>query len=229
MTDKADIDLSARLDEAITRIARLETLEFGTVAFPSGGGMTCFEHFELTADGGGHIFAAIPQTHRHLLLTYKVRRPAGQPGNNLQAWRINGDAGANYGHFERQRFFGAGLEANFLPGAATAWIISFVSGDDVAPNPDLNTGEWTNGWMLLEDYTSADKKKTCHVTEFGYVGSATNPRLATTGNIFNEGGGHYELLSAVTSFHIVQILPPPPDDYQAGSQWTLFGLCPITA
>ena len=226
--EKIVADFAARLDETTKRVDRLETLEFGTVAFPSGGGMICFEHFELAVDGGGHSFAAIPQTHRHLLLTYKVRSPAGTTGNGLHVMRINGDFAANYGQFGRFKFFGAALEANFLPGTNTVWSIGLVSADDVAPNLDLNTGEWTNGWMLLEDYTSTDKKKTCHLTEFGYVGSATNPRGATTGNVFNEGGGHYELLTAITSLDILQTALPPPFVYGAGSQWTLFGLCPIT-
>ena len=159
------------------------------------------------------------------MLTYKVQTVSGVGGNGLQLWNINGDFASNYGHFERFKFFGGALEGNAPPASATSWAISLISGDDTPPNLDLHTREWTNGWMLLEDYTSTDKKKTCHVTEFGYVGASSEPRPVTTGNVFNEGGGHYELLPAVTSFTISQSFPLL---FGAGSQWTLFGLCPIT-
>jgi len=37
--DPAIIDLTARMDHLLKRIERLETLEFGTAAFPTGGGV----------------------------------------------------------------------------------------------------------------------------------------------------------------------------------------------
>jgi hypothetical protein len=220
------IELVARIDAIDERTERLETLEFGTVAFPTGGGMTCLEHHELTAPMIGYTFTAIPQTHRHLLMTYKVRREAGDGGNDNQQWRLNADSAANYGYLTFRRHpAGNTTESSFIPFITTAWVISLVSGDDLAPNTDLVTGAWTNGWMLLEDYSADDITKTCHVNEFGYVGSSENPRGVNTGNTYIYGGGHYELTTPITSF---QIRLPSGASFGIGSQWTIFGLCPLT-
>ncbi len=82
--DPEVIDLAARIDRANKEIERLETLEYETTAFPTGGGLALVCDVVLLAPSAGlHLcagFGSIPQTFRHLWFVIAAQTDAPVAG-----------------------------------------------------------------------------------------------------------------------------------------------------
>lgn len=102
--DRALEDLAARFDEDEKRVDRLETLEFGTLAFPSGGVVLPICDIILAAPAAAVTFCpapGIPGTEKHLwaIMHYYSTLSVNTTKAELN---FNGDFGPVYLNYTRQ-------------------------------------------------------------------------------------------------------------------------------
>ena len=224
---KEILDLVARIDGIDKRTERLESLEFGTVAFPSGEGLTCFEHHVTPPGGdGGHVFT-IPQTHRHLLLTWSLSQISGDTGLTGLRITFNG-AGpilGDYAVFKVDRYRGGIVAEGGAghPWGDVAWVFPVASGDDIAPAPGtLIVDQFSSGWMFLQDYQVTGKFHQAHFQQGAYLGASSDPRAVQTGLLDSQGTGAFRLQVALTSMTVSTVFPA---GLLPKSSMTLYGLC----
>lgn len=221
------IGFADRLDDLDKRIERLETLEYGTLAFPSGGlGSIC--DIVLAAPAASVTCTPIPAGQRHLMVIVSafITFPGGQPISPTGKILINGGAAvATYEWMTRQeRRWGGGAVRGFdseslnLAGAA-AWetvdpsVPSLPLSIDYAraslmmfiPDPDVATPDISGGgiWMGSMQHTTAGFPDISNLYEI------------------HQGGGFRGTAGAFTS---LTFATQAPDVFHTGSRFTVYGL-----
>ncbi len=106
LADKEIGDLIARLDDQDQRVERLETLEFGTLAFPSGGGFSLICDVIVAAPTATVTLCpagTIPTSFLHLFAILEMFSDVEQPSvpDKIEI-NINGDFATNYASYVRQ-------------------------------------------------------------------------------------------------------------------------------
>lgn len=224
MADQQEIlDLVARITDLDTRTERLESLEFGTVAFPTGGenDWLCHEQKKLTIATNAVTFSAIPQTHRHLVIIHEVAVFLLVGGFNIQEMNINGDVGANYDYFWQQIVSPATLNFNSAAAAALMQVGSVPARDAAAGASQY----YTAGHIWIPNYSEVLGALFHSVVwdNYSYEGDAVGG--VGTGNPMRElGGGHWRNPAAITS---LTLTCSGPQIFQIDSRWTLFLVCTL--
>ncbi len=232
---KIQIDLAARIERSRKRVERLETLEFGTVAFPSGGAFTAIcdfttpsplTSFTFCTTVGGAGFT-IPQTFRHLIFVCAYQSTIQFVAPPKIELTINFDLGPVYLNYTRQEdpvgppfvtdtevppvgVFGSDTKIT-LPIAAQNPVSIFVP------------GAYTSVFGLLPSYT-----RTGNMKSVAWWGMA-HPVVTVGANLMtgDQGGGEYRRVAVgvpqapITTFTLTH---PPPGRFRVGSHFTLYGL-----
>ncbi len=217
------MDIVARVDANDRRLERLESLEFGTLAFPTGGAndWLCHEQKTLTEITDAITFSAIPQTHRHLVIIHEVAVFLVVGGFNIQEMRINGDAGANYDYFWQQ--FVAPATINFNDAAAAALMqVGSVPGRDAGA---AQQNYYTAGHIWIPNYSVSLGNVFQSVVwdNFSYDGDDAGD--TGSGNRMRElGGGYWRDAANITS---LTFTCSGAQVFQTHSRWTLCLVCRI--
>lgn len=219
---EALINQSVRIDRLLKRVERLETLEFGTVAFPSGGAdMICFEHKRLSGISDSVTFAAIPATHRHILILHQVSVFLVTGGFRFQEMNFNGDFGLKYDYFWRQQ----SLLANVNHDAAAAGLmqVGSIPAKDfafVGPNRYFTAGHI---WIPNYSISLGSVFQSVVWDNFSYDASDSGGE-GTGRRMREEGGGHFRDTGAISS---ITFTCSGPQVFQTNSRWTLLLVCEI--
>lgn len=221
MANPEILDLVSRMDVMEKQIDRLESLEFGTIAFPSGFGAIC--DVELAAAAGSITLCpvAIPSTFKHLLILYSVQVGA-QFGlfETPQELQFNGDTLTNYHYYTRlERAGPINEEAAAGISVADHIRIGGISQQDTgAPNI---TEHFASGFVFIPDYADSDDDKWKSLV-FGNFHRRADVAGGGGGQIlYQGGGGAWENTAAITS---ITISAAGGFTFQDGSRWTLYGL-----
>lgn len=224
-SDRETLELVARIDDLDERTERLETLEFGTVAFPSGGGGDWVCHEAITNLGivDTIAFLAIPQTHRHIVIVHEVAVFLLVGGFNFQDMNLNEDFGTNYDYYWRaQRNAGGGGGSVNRDAAAAAFMeVGSVPARDSAA---ASQRYYTAGHIWIPNYSSGSTMFHSVVWD-NYSYEANEAGGEGTGDRRREeGGGHWRDAAAVTS---VRFTCSGPQVFQTNSRWQLNLVCPL--
>lgn len=216
------IKLVARIDDLDERTERLETLEFGTLAFPTGGGgdWVCHETKRLSVITDAVTFAAIPQTHKHLVIIHQVAVFLVVGGFNIQEMQFNGDVGANYDYFWQQFVSPATINFNDAA-AATILQVGSVPGRDAGA---AAINYYTAGHIWVPYYSTGDVPYHSVVWDnYSYDGDDAGGE-GTGARMREEGGGHWRNPAAITS---LTLTCSGAQVFQIASRWTLCLVCPL--
>lgn len=220
-------DIAQRIENLNKRIARLETLEYGTVAFPAGGGLTIFCDVKLAAPaasvvcfiggGGGapHVMAVV---------TAGVDTFSGGGGGGAVAGKIrvliNGISGIAYEFSTRQehRAF-ADTQAVVLSGGAALLTV-------VPSAEDIVSGPFAVGNSATYIFPTPIGSSGGTIVNGAWIGAG---QFRTEGfpvptylqELDLGGGGNVLATTALTS---LTFLTTPPDLFVTGSRFTVYGL-----
>jgi len=209
-------DYAARIEKITKRVDRLETLEFSSAAFPSGG-IACFETVKLAAPANSVALPSVgvlPATFWHLWLWYTASTGSG----NLQPFlRFNGDSGANYRSYKN------------------IWT---RDDDDVDTMASVGgSGAFTDIDLMPVGQAGDDERGGCEVNIYDYAAADRNKAVTWKGwnivdfvdgelvvNLVQKGlgGGEWLSNSPITSL-TVQL--PGVATFRTGSVFTLIGVC----
>jgi hypothetical protein len=208
------------MDAAEKEIERLKTLEFGTVAFPSGFGMICDVKLTAITDSITLCPVPIPDNFRHLLIIYSVKVARSfAVGNIPQRLQFNGDTATNYHYFSLFASSGPTIGDDVAGlGSADHIRIGYSSPMDTDDPPGIED-HFSAGYVFIPDYADDDKWKSLVFGNFHRTSVPVGP--APSGFIrYHAGGGAWE--DAANIVESIRIFSPVLD-FQVGSRWTLYG------
>ncbi len=232
LPDSVLVDLAARIERSSKRVERLETLEFGTAAFPSGGALTAICDFTTPSPLISFTFCTtvtsgftIPGTFRHLffICAYQstLQAPSIPPKIEMT---FNGDPGAVYMNYTRQEDpvgppfvtdteippIGFGTDTKIsLPRASQNPVSIFVP------------GQYSSVFGLVPSYS-----RTGNVKSAAWWGQA-HPITTVGANLMtdDQGGGEYRrFVPAPAPIITITLTHPPPGTFRVGSHFTLYGM-----
>jgi len=217
-------DYAARIEKNTKRLDRLETLEFSSAAFPSGG-IACFETVKLAAPATSVTLPTVgvlPATFWHLWLLISAKAEPDTIAGFQPLLRFNGDAGSNYRSYKniwtRDQ---TDTDSQTSVGSATATangIDLMTVGGAQSPGED-NTSR--NGCEVnIYDYAATDFFKT--VSWKGWRWSSIDQDTGGATIEKGLGGGIWRSLAAITS---VTVARPGGISFDTGSVFTLIGVC----
>ena len=223
---KIQIDLAARIERASTRVERLETLEFGTVAFPSGGALVPICDLTLVVSAAVVTLCPVPLTgFRHLFGIFHYFSTITAPSTpGKMELNLNGDVGAVYLNYTRQENFTGPpfvTDTEVPPigfGADTKFSLPTPSRENlVRESPAIC-------FCLIPSYDRVGNMKT--ISWWGY--SLPNADSGAGKLIIDDqGGGEYRrfaggippgIITSITLTH------PAPGLFKARSHFTLYGM-----
>lgn len=223
MIDPRKIEIAARLDEIQKRVDRLETLEYGTLSFPSGGGLgiVCDQTVTVLTPS---VTCPIPPARRHLMAIVAAGVDNISVGNSIiPKIRVTINAiAAGYQYATRQEsvFVVGDLEASSLGAGAAFWetigpsrrqFFSSVYKQQcswimVLPDPERMTG-------VLDSIDGA------------WIGGnrarSTGPLVLGLGELAALGGGFISTDAAISS---ITWTAPLGLNFWIGSRFTVYGL-----
>lgn len=209
-------DYAARIEKLTKRVDRLETLEFSSAAFPSGG-FACFDTVQLSVAVATVTLpqvGSIPSGFWHLWLWMSVRvSSSGQP-----FLRFNGHSGGtDYRSYK-----------DIWAKGTVGESMSSFGGTGGAPDIDLMYAGITGAGNLerngcevnIYDYANIEYHKA--VTWKGWAIEEFGEEPVISSVYKGLGGGQYRKTNAITSLtvHMPGILT-----FQPGSVFTLIGVC----
>ena len=221
-------DYAARIEKVTKRVDRLETLEFSSAAFPSGGGIACLETIQVTSDVPSVTFSAINQDFLHLWLWINAGTTLDQLlGLPPMLMTFNADAGANYLTYAiaHARLTGP-VDIDDIQGgitAANAIRLARLPGED-SPN-EKNFGMCEVNIPNYALYLGLEAKRAAAWKSFEYNPNVTE--FATLSFVTAEqGGGQWvNQTDPITSLTITS--GGGVADFAPGSLFSLLGVCPI--
>lgn len=221
----ATIELSARLDEMVKEIDRLETLEYGTVSFPAASGAICDT---LVTVAAASVTCTIPAGMRHLIAI--ITAGLDTTGSTIAKIRVTLNGGAaGYQYLVRQEnAFAVGDTENVAQGigvSAAFWEtlrpshretspanqFQRSSGTFLFPRPDVvpfqarsniaNTASWIGAGRYLSTTQASGRRR--------------------TGD--DQGGGNLET-TPVVRISSITWTAPPATTFIPGSRFTVYSL-----
>lgn len=161
----------------------------------------------LAASAASVTFSSIPQTYRHLEISWTARSDAA--GNNVDVLgQFNGDTGANY-DYEHLYLNGASPAA--LTGAEGIGATATRLGEFTAAGP--SAGQAGVGRIAIPNYAGSAFWKNADYSSSFRIGTAT-------GQFFkNVGAGFWRSTAAITSIKLF----PSVGNFIAGSVFSLYG------
>ena len=229
--DPGIVDLSARIAEYEKRIKRLETLEYETVAFPTGAGPTLISDVVVPAGPGlstvtlPPVPILIPQTFLHLWLIMSAQNSAPTPAAGFTANVVFNPfaGGTTYRHFVRfENISGVGVGAGDLqtvvPNPASP-VIRTVS----PAAPGGVNGFRSAAMVIIPDYTNFTTMPNKAAMAFGYAFGQDDGEGDVTqagGDTAGGAGAAAPAIGAITSI----LVGSPFGVFVPGSQFTLYGL-----
>ena len=221
--DPTTIELAARLQRLNTRIERLETLEYSTVAFPGGGGLTVLCDVKLVAPAASVVCFFSPVGIPHVMaITAASVLQTGALGTVAGKIRvlINGIVGVAYEYSTRQEhrvFFDA--QAVTLTGGADLETVK-PSGNEIAigPTPVRNSATYIFPTPLGSSGAT--------IVSGAWIGAAMYrnqgfPDITNLQELDLGGGGNVLATGALTS---LTFLTTAPELFDTGSRFTVYGL-----
>ncbi len=218
--DPTTIELAARIDRLNKRIERLETLEYGTAAFPTGGGaIIC--NFKLAAPSTIVICTFPATSFRHLIAIVACAQGSFTPGK----MGVQFDSAlSRYEFYAREEnFLGVGVgvadtELTALVGTTVMATTHPSARDDPALDREQNAM-----MMVVAD---ADKAGSPVFSQawIGYskaVGIRPGPLVEE--EFVQMGGGFYNQLPLGGPIGSVKFITGAPG-FIAGSRFTVYGL-----
>ena len=212
-------EMAQKIVDQGKRIARLETLEFGSA---SGGGGTWVEIETITVNAPITTFSFlnIPQTFLHLAMIFSLRG-TGSEWFFATYMRLNNDATDHYWYQVCYCQKGTGPDCvwsceNGFPTKESAWEVFFVPelGDELLNDPDC----FLAGHFWLPDYRNQYKKKSALWDALG-TGAASGE---ITRQIFRaDGGGVWHDLDPVTRIDVFCVAPK---SFAKNSKVSLYGI-----
>ena len=221
-TDPAIIDLASRLADLEEQAERLESLEYGTLAFPSGGGLSPICDVVLAATALTVTLcplAPIPSAFRHLLIVHSVQSGPASNALQLMGLQFNGDTATNYHYYRRQESVGpANAEASAGTSTAAFIRVGDTSGVD---SPAGIVEHFNAGFIFIPDYADSTNDKWKSLVYGCFLRSAL---IDAAGGLisYQAGGGGWENTAAITSITVMGA--GVATVFQIGSRWTLYGL-----
>ncbi len=226
----AAADLASRLGNAEKRVGRLETLEFGTVAFPSGGFTSICDIIVGPAPAASVTLCplGIPSTFKHLFVVchYFSTDPRIPFFIGNMEMNFNGDFGAVYLSHQRQELsFGPPftLDGETVPigaGADTKFSLPRPAQFNTTGTPQTPT----MCFVLIPAYSRVGNFKS--FAHWG-AGNPTTGSSGFSGKDGDQGGGEYRRfaggippapITSITFSHM------PPGTFAPGSHFTLYGM-----
>lgn len=229
------LQLADRLDDNDKRVERLESLEFGTVAFPSGGFIPICDAIIGPAPAASITLCplGIPQTFRHLFVICHYMSQSTQIPFFI-GWaemNINADFGAVYFNHSRQELdtgigppFNLDGEVNPIgAGTDTKWSIPRPAQRNTSGNQKP-----TQCFILIPGYSRTGNFKT-----IAWWGGGSPTADDAQGGPFmdnDQGGGEFRRfaggvrpapITSITFSHAVGAATPT---FQAGSSFSLYGM-----
>lgn len=224
------IELAARLDAEEKRVERLESLEFGTLAFPAGGFIPICDAIIGPAAAASITLCplGIPQTFKHLfVICHYMSTSSAIPA--IIGWaemNINGDFGAVYFNHSRQELSPPGppfiLDGEVNPigaGTDTKWSIPRP-----ASNNTIGIERPTQCFILIPAYSRTGNFKT--IAWWGQGNPLADEAFFLSQDT-DQGGGEFRRFEG-------GIQPPPitsitfshlaPNSFKAGSSFSLYGM-----
>lgn len=223
-----EAEIAHRIDQAVKRVERLETLEYETVAFAAGGGATLLCDIVLAVPSASVTLCpvALPITLSHLWLVISCVSDREVPIKLRM--QVNGDMTSSYSYYVREELptapfppgVGAGdTEATQVGGPGTFGTFWEICHPSSTISPFFGGGTKPRNACLVTftDYNEPTLRQ--YMTWFAY-----SQREATGFVDFrdvDQGGGRYIGGGAITS---IRVFHPSPGVMLAGSQFTLYGL-----
>lgn len=228
--DPGVIDLSARIEEYEKRIERLETLEYETVAFPTGAGPTLIS--DVVVPPGPAVSTVIvppvpiliPQTFLHLWLIMSLQGGGVAPPGFATNISLNGFAsGFVYRQFVRfENITGVGVGAG-----DNQTVVSLIGSPNfrtVAPAaPGGVNGFRCAAMVIFPDYTNFTTMPNKSMMAFGYSFGNTDGEADVTQAGGDTAGGAAAIGPAPFAITFLTITTPG-GGFVPGSQFTLYGL-----
>ncbi len=221
-SDRLLIELSARLADQEDRVERLETLEYGTLAFPSGtGGAIC--DVKLAGTATTVSCTPIPATFKHLM--YIVA--AGSTNTGPLKYTVQLDSAlARYEHYVRQEnVLGVGVGAGDTEAVSLIGVTSWTSPHPQADNTPSEQIEKNAHFGIIADYTqpSAPSPQITQ-TWFAYSKYQGDQGPNVEEENVELGGGFYTQLPLGGPVSTVRFIHGGPGFFTAGSRFTVYGL-----
>lgn len=209
-------DYAARIEKLTKRVDRLETLEFSSAAFPSGG-TACFDTVKLSAAVATVTLpqvGTIPSGFWHLWLWYTAR-----VSSSTQPFlRFNGHSGAtDYRSYKNVWSKGSGgqIMTSFGTAGGATDIDLMYAGITGGGNLERNGCE-----VNIYDYANTEFYKAVTWKGWAIDDFGEDPVINTIYKAL--GGGQYRKTNAITSLtlHLPGIIT-----FEPGSVFTLIGIC----
>jgi hypothetical protein len=215
-------DYAARIEKVTKRVDRLETLEFSSAAFPSGG-LVCIETVKLAAPAASVTLptapTTIPATWWHLWLWISAKEEPDGHGS-AAFLRFNGDSAANYLSYynlwsRNQGNVDTMVSVGGTSNATEIQLMTVAGGWSAGENDHRNGCE-----VNIYDYAATDMNKT--VTWKGWSHNPPDPE-GTVELVYKAlGGGIWQSLSAITS---LTVHAAAGASFDTGSVFTLMAIC----
>ena len=216
--DPTTIELAARLKRLNSRIERLETLEYSTVAFPGGGGLTVLCDVKLVAPAASVLCSFGPAGIPHVMAVVAagVDTGGGTVAGKIRVL-INGIAGVAYEFSTRQehRLF-ADTQAVALTGGADLKTVVPAAEDVIG-----GTFAVPNSATYIFPTPGGSVGTTIVGGAWIGAGQQTATAISHLQELDLGGGGN---VLATTTLSSLTFLTTAPDLFVAGSRFTVYGL-----
>lgn len=228
MTRHDVAEAAARLDSSVKRISRLETLEFTTVAFPSGAGFTLICDIFLAAPAASVTLCPvpIPATFRHLWLVIAAGTTAVIA--NKMELNVNADFGAKYQYLAREELpFGVPVGATdteaFGPGTIahdSKWLIAHAAGFEPDPTPTTPISSQGACMVQFPDYSNTDMHKYMHWFNFANFDKTL---ITPFEPVVGQGGGKFGAFLPPVAITSITVTAGGAGTFATASQFSLYG------